>query len=538
MDASIEDFLRDHEGALRPLFREAHLALWESRTRSSPGNAAAAAEAEARYRRLYTDAGDAVRVEKWLREAGSLPPEQRRSLEFLRHSYLENAVSPEQLEELVEQAQDIATEFVTWRGSVDGKPVSSNDILEILAGSVDEGTRLQAWEASKSIGPRVADRLRALVRRRNQVARDLGFRDHYAMSLELQEIPEETLLGMAEELRVRTESPWRAMKARMDGDIARRLGVDVADLRPHHYDDPFVQLPPRSTGALSHLDDLFNGFDPVETCAAYFEGIGLPVGEVMARSDLYERPEKDQHAFCIDMDREGDVRILCNMRRDERWTSTLLHELGHAVYDLGFPPELPFLLRRPAHILTTEAVAQFFGRLTRDPSWLGPVLGVPATGLRGLEDPLREERSRGMLLFARWCLVMIHFERALYLDPDRPDLNLLWWTLVEELQGLRPPEGVEGRADWATKSHLAMAPVYYHNYILGEMLASQLHHRIRTHVLDRGGAPVEDPGVGSFLSRELFAPGGLPHWNEITRSATGAPLSVDAFLADFAGGWA
>jgi hypothetical protein len=94
MDASIEDFLRDHEGALRPLFREAHLALWESRTRSSPGNAAAAAEAEARYRRLYTDAGDAVRVEKWLRDADSLPPAQRRSLEFLRHSYLENAVSP------------------------------------------------------------------------------------------------------------------------------------------------------------------------------------------------------------------------------------------------------------------------------------------------------------------------------------------------------------------------------------------------------------------------------------------------------------
>jgi len=536
MDASIEDFLRDHLGTLRPVFRDAHLALWESRTRSSPGNAAAAAEAESHYRRLYANAGEATRVEGWLEGGRSLPPVQRRSLEFLRHAYLENAASAEELQELVERAQEITTEFVTWRGSVDGAPVSGNDILGILGESRDDATRLQAWEASKSIGPRVADRLRALVRRRNQVARRLGFRDHYAMSLHLQEIPEETLLGLAEGLRVRTEGPWRAMKARLDADISRRLGVGIADLRPHHYDDPFAQLPPRSAAALSRLDDLFSGVDPVATCTEYFAGIGLPVGEVLARSDLYERPEKDQHAFCIDMDREGDVRILCNLRRDERWTSTLLHELGHAVYDLGCPAELPFLLRRPAHILTTEAVAQFFGRLTRDPSWLGPALALPVAEVRALEGPLREERSRGMLLFARWCLVMIHFERALYLDPDRSDLNTLWWTLVEHYQGIQPPEGVEGRADWATKNHLAVAPVYYHNYILGEMLASQLHHRIRSHVPDPSGAPM-DPGVGAFLSRELFARGGLPHWNEITRSATGAPLSADAFLADFAGGW-
>lgn len=535
MDPAIQDFLDDHVSELEPRYHATTHTLWEARTRSSPEAAAAAATAESAYRELYTDPRDAARVTDWLRAGnGSLSPVQRRSLELLRHAYLENAVSKDELQDLVRKSEAISTEFVNWRGMVDGVPVSSNDILTILADSRDEGERLQAWEASKSIGPRVAEPLRELVRHRNRVARRLGFRDHYAMALEIQEIPESTLLELAGDLRARTEDPWRRMKSELDAGIAGRMGIDVAALGPHHYDDPFAQSPPRAIGVRLHLDDLFEDVDPVALCARYFEGIGLPVDGILARSDLYERPGKDQHAFCIDMDRGGDVRVLCNVRSDERWTGIMLHELGHGVYELGYPGELPFLLRRPAHILATEAVAQFFGRLTRDAGWLGQMLELSPREAADLEGPLRLERSRAMLLFARWCLVMIHFERALYADPDRPDLNALWWSLVQELQGIAPPAHVESREDWATKNHLSMAPVYYHNYILGEMLASQFDHRIRSSVLHADEAPVGAAGIGRFLAGEVFAPGALPHWTELTLRTTGAPLGPDAFLADFA----
>lgn len=535
MDPAVQDFLDHHVSELEPRYHATTHTLWEARTRSSPDAADAAARAESEYRELYTDSGDAARVTEWLRTSnGSLTPVQRRSLELLRHAYLENAVSKDELQDLVRKSEAISTEFINWRGTVDGQPVSSNDILTILAESRDEGERLQAWEASKSIGPRVAEPLRDLVRHRNRVARRLGFRDHYAMALEIQEIPEDTLLELAEELRARTEEPWRRMKGDMDAGIARRLGIDVADLGPHHYDDPFAQGPPRAMGVRSHLDGLFEEVDPVALCSRYFGGIGLPVDGILARSDLYERPGKDQHAFCIDMDRGGDVRVLCNVRPDERWAGIMLHELGHGVYELGYPPDLPFLLRRPAHILATEAVAQFFGRLTRDAGWLRAMLDLSPEEGADLDGPLRLERSRAMLLFARWCLVMIHFERALYADPDRPDLNVLWWGLVQDLQGISPPAHVEAREDWATKNHLSMAPVYYHNYILGEMLASQLDRRIRTSILRPGQPPVAEAPIGRFLSEEMFAPGGLPHWTELTRRTTGSPLRPDAFLADFA----
>src|SRR5690606_13432076 len=135
------------------------------------------------------------------------------------------------------------------------------------------------------------------------------------------------------------------------------------------------------------------------------------IDDVLARSDLYERKGKDQHAFCTDIDREGDVRILCNLRPDERWAKTLLHELGHAVYDKFLPPSLPFLLRTAAHTLSTEAIAMFFGRLTRDPEWLRETLG--ATLSEADVADLNEQQRLSMLIAARWMLVMTSFESAL-----------------------------------------------------------------------------------------------------------------------------
>src|SRR5690606_17101497 len=147
---------------------------------------------------------------------------------------------------------------------------------------------------------------------------------------------------------------------------------------------------------------------------------------------------KDQHAFCMAVDRSGDVRMLCNLRQDERWAKTLLHEIGHAVYDKFLPQTIPFLLRTPAHTLSTEAIAMFFGRLTRDPEWLRERLDVH---LRPEEvTALHEQQRLTMLLAARWMLVMVHFERALYADPDRADLNALWWELVERYQRIRRPD--------------------------------------------------------------------------------------------------
>ena len=83
---------------------------------------------------------------------------------------------------------------------------------------------------------------------------------------------------------------------------------------------------------------------------------------VLERSDLYPRAAKNQHAFCIDIDRDGDVRVLCNVTASSRWIETMLHEFGHATYFAEVDRTLPWTLRT-MHSLTTEGVAMMFGRL-------------------------------------------------------------------------------------------------------------------------------------------------------------------------------
>jgi peptidyl-dipeptidase A len=127
-------------------------------------------------------------------------------------------------------------------------------------------------------------------------------------------------------------------------------------------------------------------------------------------------------------------------------------------------------------------------------------------------------------------------ERALYRDPEQ-DLDTLWWDLVERFQWVPRPDG-RSAPDWASKIHFSIAPVYYHNYLLGEMMATQLEHHLVTTVL--GGGPgarsryVHSPEVGAFLREQLYRGGRTQDWRAALVRATGRPLDPGAFVADLA----
>jgi peptidyl-dipeptidase A len=165
------------------------------------------------------------------------------------------------------------------------------------------------------------------------------------------------------------------------------------------------------------------------------------------------------------------------------------------------------------------------GRLVRDPRWLVSVAERDRAAVDPLQDQLRVANATQSLLFARWALVMTHFERDLYSDPEA-DLDERWYELVERFQSIpRPPRRARKRGQWASKIHLAVAPVYYHNYLLGELLASQL----RTTAERECGDFVANPKVGAFLVDRVFRAGSLLRWDALVEEATGTSLSATDF---------
>ncbi|GAH47743.1 unnamed protein product, partial [marine sediment metagenome] len=116
------------------------------------------------------------------------------------------------------------------------------------------------------------------------------------------------------------------------------------------------------------------------------------------------------------------------------------------------------------------------------------------------------------------------------------DLNSLWWATVEKYQLVkRPPNRNE--PDWAAKIHFAIAPCYYHNYMLGELLASQLHHHIVHNILklesDENVSYVGQRKAGDFLAEKVFQAGALYHWNDMIERATEQPLTPKYFVNQF-----
>jgi peptidyl-dipeptidase A len=266
----------------------------------------------------------------------------------------------------------------------------------------------------------------------------------------------------------------------------------------------------------------------------YFGALGFAIEDLIERSDLYERPGKSQHAFCISMDRGADVRVLCNLRPNEHWMGTMLHECGHAVFDRCIDPGLPYLLRVPAHILVTEASAMLFGRLSKNAAWLTRYVNVPADEAGAAAQTLAAATRAQLLVQTRWCLVMCHMERALYRDPEQ-DLAGLWWELVEQFQRVRRPEG-RTTPDWASKIHFSIAPVYYQNYMLGEMMASQVQSHLLEVVVgggrNRWERYVQDSAVGEFLRQHMYGPGKSLDWRGAITRVTGRELGAAAFVQE------
>jgi peptidyl-dipeptidase A len=209
----------------------------------------------------------------------------------------------------------------------------------------------------------------------------------------------------------------------------------------------------------------------------------------------------------------------------------MLHELGHGVFDLGIDPALPWLLR-DCHLTLTEGVAILMGRLAQDAGWLRDVAGVDPAEAAGLERRLDAARATEVLVFTRWVLVMTNFERAFYADPEA-DLTSLWWELVARYQLVTPPPG-RGEDDWAAKIHVACAPVYYHTYLYGNLVASQLRATLER----EAGGLVGRREAGRLLTERLFGPGESVRWDALLERATGEPLTAAHLARDIAVGLA
>lgn len=530
-DAAVDALYAPYIAAYEPLYIEQQQAWWDANITGTDEAFNRRRDAERRILKLRADRDTFARI-KALRDGGKVTdPVRRRILDCLYLEFLPAQGDPERAKRIVDLEATAEQIFNLHRSPFDGKDHTENDIREILIGTSDPKAAEKAWKAYMDVGAKVDSTLRELVRLRNETARELGFPNFFAMTLATQEIDEAELFRLFDELDALTREPFERFKKEFDAQRAARFGITAAELRPWHYGDLFFQEVP-AAGRGVDLDSLFAGKDLAALARTYYSALGLPVEDILARSDLFEKAGKSPHAYCTDMNRAGDVRLFCNLAPNLMSMDTLLHELGHGVYDKNLDPKLPFVLRQAASPITTEGIALLLGSMAKNEEYLEKVVGVPPEQARAVAQAVRQTLRDEKLVFSRWAQVMVRFEHGMYSNPDQ-DLGKLWWGLKQKYQLLNPPDD-PSRPDYGAKNHIVAAPVYYHSYMMGDLFAAQLQEHLARRVLN-----VPDPMATSFLGHtevaavmreKVFAPGKRETWNSLTRLATGEPLIARAFV--------
>ncbi len=534
MENEFRQFADAVQNDLGKAYTEYAQAEWNAAIDGTEEKFAMAADAEKKFNALTADKVKFEELKKF-RESGMINDElMSRELDRLYFEFLGNQIDTAKLNAITELQSEISKKYQNYRAVVDGKKFDDNLVEKTLKTCKDSKKLEKVWKAHKDLGPVVAEDLVKLVKMRNETARELGFDNFHTMSLKLSDQDPEEISKLFDELDELTKGTFAELKNEIDEYLIKDLKIKKEELMPWHYQNRYFQEAPSIYEI--NLDEYYADKDLVKLTGDYYAGIGMPIEKMIAASDLFPREGKNQHAFCTDIDvKKKDIRILCNIDSSYSWMNTMLHEYGHGVYFKYQDETLPWILDQPAHIFTTEAIAMMFGRMASNPMWMRDMLGISDEEMNKIAGTSFKILKLEQLTFSRWAQVMYRFEKSMYANPDQ-DLNKLWWDLVEKYQMIKKPEG-RNMPDWATKIHVATVPCYYHNYLLGELLASQLYNYINTQVVKSPKGEMSgfanNKEAGQYLIDKVFKPAARYYWNDMIEKATGEKLTAKYYADQF-----
>lgn len=433
-------------------------------------------------------------------------------------------------------------------GATQPKGITANQIDDVISTSTNLAERLAVWKASKESGVALKPGLLQLRDLRNRVARELGFSSFFALQSANFGMSVDEMKALTDRLVQETRPLYLQLHCWARHKLAERYGQAAPKLIPAHWlPNRWGQEWPGLVESVD-LDPLFKGKQPewiVRQAVNYGESLGLPkVAESFwTKSDLYELPadtkrKKNTHASAWDINLEGDVRSLENVKADFGWFMTAHHELGHVFYQLAYMrPEVPYVLREGASPAMHEAMAETLATPTVQLPYLRQ-LGLVSVDTKFDEMQWLLNSALDQVVFIPWSAgVMAAWERDFYEgNLSAEQLNQRWWEHVAKYQGFAPPEARgEEFCDPATKTHINDDPGDYYKYSIAFALKYQLH----LHIAKKLG---QDPRncnfqgnkeVGDYLLKIMKA-GATRDWRELIREATGEDISGKAMLEYYA----
>jgi peptidyl-dipeptidase A len=431
-------------------------------------------------------------------------PARARCWELLHNLLLGEKVSSHP--EILELVDSLSKIHFGFRATLRDSQKTDNEISKLLRTSADRELRREAYFAQAQRGGLLADGIQTLMRRRNELARGLGYPNYYELGMELAGLNRSFLVTVLSQLDTLTARPYRDLLGR----IQKKLGYEKLEPWDVSFAHADLEL---------KVDPYFPKDSLVPFLRRTMKGLGYRLDSLPITFDVESRPGKSQHAYSFGIDPPRDVRILMNAAVGVSSYRTVFHECGHSLASC-YVSQPTWLLRNWLSGGFSEGMAEIFAGLIREKKWL--------TGYAHLPEKLADEYLSGAaekeLIYVRSVLVNLYFEFFACQNPEQ-DLNKLYWDLYEKYTFL--PRHDEAKT-WAGIVHFATHPIYLQNYLVADMIAAQTSYRLKQEI----GELVDNPRFAAFMNEKYFAPGASKPWTDLVQGATGSELNPAYYMQE------
>lgn len=397
---------------------------------------------------------------------------------------------------------ELEARFLRFRGVLGDQEYSFGQLNQLIKSSPERAERQAAWEAFLPLGADNREELLALVAVRNRLAESLGYRDFFDLRFKHSEIDEGWFLQLLDDLEASTQAPYELACRKM----AESLGIDKA--QPWDIDrgvESQSPLPP----------DTFS--QEVAQRALHRMLAGWGFSEAELDIPLTQCGNFTMGGLCFGIEPGKEVAILISPQNGPRYFRTFFHEHGHAMH-FRHAGQGNILLN-VEDMAFNEGMAVFFESFVSDPAWVRQNLELSEGDL--MRYCLQARFAA--LVWMRKLLVNIRFEHALY-TREGEDMDALYLEFQRRFLEADLPASAGCR--WASDQMIVSHPIYWHTYLVAELIA----HQTREAILAEDGALLDNPKVRSFLMDRYYKPGASRPWLEKIEAATGKPLSGDAFF--------
>lgn len=554
MQAEVESYLKDYNAKFKALAYAVSLAEWDLNTKIVAGDTTNAAASQAAKEAYTKFAGSVENIEKaraYLKKREQLWPLQVLQLEKILYNA---ADAPQTIAEVVKEriaAETAQTEkLFGFSYMLEDKPVTTNEIDEVLRAATNLDERLKAWEASKEVGKTLKEGLVNLQRLRNQTVQALGYSDYFSYQVSDYGMSKEEMMTLMTQLNRELRPLYRELHTYARYTLAEKYGQPVPRELPAHW------LPNRWAQDWSSMVKV-EGFDLdgalrtkspewiMQQAERFYISLGLaPLPQIFwEKSSLYPLPadspfKKNNHASAWHMDYENDLRSLMSVEPNTEWYETTHHELGHIYYYMSYTnDEVPPLLREGANRAYHEAIGSMLGFASMQKPFVENLGLISNNGASDDTQALLKEALNYVVFIPFSAGTMTNFEHDLYAgNLPKERYNQRWWELVRNYQGVVAPTARgEEYCDASSKTHINDDAAQYYDYALSFVILFQLHDHIAAKILAQDPHATNYYGnveVGKFLDG-IMRPGASRDWREVLREKTGEDLSARAMLKYF-----